>query len=116
VKRALVLLLTSALLVGAAVAGIMLLRQDPPTSTRDTCERLTRGELPPGGSARLGDPLGLLVPGSGADRVVDARASYVGDPGAGQLAVAFRSGDCTHSVWFPSGTRLPAARAWLRLR
>ena len=115
-KRVLVVLVTSAMLVGAAVAGVVMLRQDPPTSTTERCERLARAELPPSGGARLGDRNGLLVPGSGATRLGDARAMHVGDPGVGQLATAFRSGDCTYTVWFPAGTRMPEARAWLRRR
>jgi uncharacterized membrane protein len=115
--RVLVGLVTVALLVGAAVAGVVLLRQDPPASTPQTCEPLTRAELPPRGSARLGDRNGLFVPRSGATRVGEvARARYVGDPGAGQLVVAFRTEDCTYTVTFPAGTRLREVRAWIRAR
>lgn len=115
-KRWLVGVVTGILLVGAAATGAVLVRQDPSTSPTASCERLPRADLPPRGSSRLGDRLGLHVPGSGATRVGKARAIYIGDPGVGELAVAFTSGDCTYTVWFPTGTRMPVARAWLRAR
>ena len=115
-KRLLVGVATGALLVGAAATGAVLLRQDRSTSPTASCERLPRVDLPPRGSSRLGDRLGLFVPGSGATRVGQARAIYIGDPGVGELAAAFTAGDCTYTVWFPAGTRMPAARAWLRAR
>ena len=114
-RRVLVGVVTTVLLLGAAVTGVALLREDAPVSS-ETCQRLPRDELPRRGETRLGDRLDLLVPGSDAEHVGTARVIHVGDPGVGQIAAAVRSGGCTHTVWWPGGTRMSEARRWLRAR
>jgi hypothetical protein len=110
------------------------------TNPSPTCSVFPPNDLPDGSPSGAGQQLGndKWIWGAGVNRVtqlvgsdelgllkapaaeevkgsrIDGRMMSIGDPGTGQIAIAFERADCAYTVWLEGGTSLDDARTFIK--